>query len=71
MMVDTLELHDPEIFKHKETTFIDLYAKSGLYLTEIVKRLFAGLEQAIPDEKERVKWILENQVNQSNRVSSK
>lgn len=62
MMVDTLELHDPEIFKHKETTFIDLYAKSGLYLTEIVKRLFAGLEQAIPDEKERVKWILENQV---------
>jgi len=33
-----------------------------LYLTEIVKRLFAGLEHAVPDEKERVKWILENQV---------
>lgn len=62
MMVDLLEQNDPQIFKHKETTFIDLYAKSGLYLTEIVKRLFAGLEQAIPDEKERVKWILENQV---------
>jgi len=62
MMVDLLEQNDPGIFGRKETTFIDLYAKSGLYLTEITKRLFKGLQQAIPDEKERVKWILENQV---------
>jgi len=62
MMVDLLEQNDPGIFGSKETTFIDLYAKSGLYLTEMVKRLFKGLQQAIPDEKERVKWILENQV---------
>ena len=42
MMVDLLEEHDPDIFKNKETTFIDLYSKSGLYLSEIAKRLFSG-----------------------------
>jgi len=62
MMVDLLEEQDPEIFKNKETTFIDLYAKSGLYLTEIAKRLFVGLEEAIPDEEERIRWILEQQL---------
>jgi len=62
MMVDLLEEHDPHIFNNKAATFIDLYAKSGLYLTEVVKRLFKGLEEEIPDEEERIKWILENQV---------
>ena len=62
MMVDLLEEQDPEIFKNKETTFVDLYAKSGLYLTEIAKRLFAGLREAIPDEDERIRWILERQL---------
>ena len=62
MMVDLLEERDPEIFKNKETTFIDLYAKSGLYLTEIAKRLFEGLREAIHDEDERIRWILERQL---------
>jgi len=62
MMVDLLEEQDPEIFKNKETTFVDLYAKSGLYLTEIAKRLFEGLREAIPDEDERIRWILERQL---------
>lgn len=62
MMVDLLEEHDPDIFKNKETTFIDLYSKSGLYLSEIAKRLFSGLAEQIPDKKERIKWILERQL---------
>jgi len=62
MMVDLLEEQDPEIFKNKETTFIDLYAKSGLYLTEIAKRLFVGLQEEIPNEDERIRWILERQL---------
>jgi len=62
MMVDLLEEQDPEIFKNKETTFIDLYTKSGLYLTEIAKRLFVGLREVIPDEEERIRWILERQL---------
>jgi len=62
MMVDLLEEQAPEIFKNKETTFIDLYAKSGLYLTEIAKRLFVGLKEAIPNEDERIRWILKRQL---------
>lgn len=62
MMVDALEKENPEIFKDKTKKFADLYAKSGLYITEIVKRLNIGLKDEIPNEQERIKWILENQV---------
>lgn len=62
MMVDTLQENDPDLFSLKDKKFIDLYAKSGLYLTEIARRLFAGLADEIPDENARVKWILEKQL---------
>lgn len=39
-----------------------MYMKSGLYITEIVKRLYEGLEYVIPNNQERIKHILENQV---------
>lgn len=61
-MIDLLENENQNIFKGKNIKFIDLYAKSGLYLTEIVKRLNKGLAEEIPDQNERIKWILENQV---------
>lgn len=62
MMVDKLEEENPSIFKDSSKTFADLYMKSGLYITEIVKRLFKGLESEIPNENDRLKHILENQV---------
>lgn len=62
IMVDTLERENPDIFKDSNKTFIDLYAKSGIFLTEITKRLFKGLKNEIPNEGERLKHILENQV---------
>lgn len=62
MMVDKLQTENPEIFNNPNKTFVDLYMKSGLYITEIVKRLYVGLENTIPDEKARLKHILENQV---------
>lgn len=62
LMIDKLEEEDPGIFKDKNRTFADLYVKSGLYLTEIVKRLHAGLATVIPDKHERIKHILEHQV---------
>lgn len=37
-------LKNSEIFKNKNLKFIDLYTKSGLYLTELVKRLTMGLK---------------------------
>src|SRR5699024_8033453 len=62
MMVDTREKENPNIFKDKTKKFADLYVKSGLYITEIVKRLNEGLKGQMPNQQERVKWILENQV---------
>lgn len=62
MMVDKLEEEDPDVFTNPDKTFADLYMKSGLYITEIVKRLYIGLESQIPDPDARLKHILENQV---------
>ena len=62
MMVDKLQEESPEDFRNPDKTFVDLYIKSGLYLTEIVKRLYVGLESQIPDKDSRLKHILENQV---------
>lgn len=62
VMCDLLQENCVGIFNSKEIKFIDLYTKSGLYITEIVKRLNEGLKHEIPDEIARIKWILENQV---------
>ena len=62
MMIDKLEEEDPDVFKHADKTFADLYMKSGLYVAEIVKRLYIGLEEQIPERSQRLKHILENQV---------
>lgn len=62
LMVDKLEEENPGIFQNKHMKFVDLYTKSGLYLTELVKRLNEGLADQIPNQEVRIKWILENQV---------
>lgn len=62
LMIDNLEEENPDLFTDKDKTFADLYVKSGLYLTEIVKRLYIGLEGVIPDKDARLKHILEHQV---------
>lgn len=62
LMLDTLEEEEPNIFKDKNKTFADLYVKSGLYLTEIIKRLYIGLEDQIPESNERLTHILEKQI---------
>lgn len=64
MMVDQLEEQNPGCFDDPTKTFADLYMKSGLYITEIVKRLFnsEAMKAAIPDDKERIRHILQKQV---------
>ncbi|MGB2575215.1 DEAD/DEAH box helicase family protein [Leuconostoc citreum] len=62
MMIDKLQEESPEDFSDPDKTFVDLYIKSGLYITEIVKRLYVGLEEKIPDPDQRLKHILEHQV---------
>lgn len=63
-MVDMLEQENPGCFDMPDKTFIDLYMKSGLYITEIVKRLYqsAEMKRLYPDPKERLKHIFEKQV---------
>lgn len=63
-MVDMLEEENPGCFDDKDKTFIDLYMKSGLYITEIVKRLYQSeeMKKQFPDEKARLKHIFEKQV---------
>ncbi len=64
MMVQQLEDENPGIFDDSSKTFIDLYMKSGLYITEIVKKLYNSekIKYEFPNDKERIKHILENQV---------
>lgn len=63
-MVDLLEQENPGCFDDPDKTFADLYMKSGLYIAEIVKRLFNsdGMKEAFPDEMERLQHIFAKQV---------
>lgn len=63
-MVDLLEEENPHIFEDPKKTFADLYMKSGLYITEIVRRLYnnAQMRSLIPDDRERIMHILRHQV---------
>ena len=63
-MVDNLEVENPGCFDNPDFTFADLYMKSGLYITEIVKRLFRSekIKALYPDEAERLNHIFAKQV---------
>lgn len=63
-MVDDLEKENPNVFDDPNATFADLYMKSGLYITEIVKRLYANpvMKQFYSNDHERLIHILNHQV---------
>lgn len=63
-MVDELEKENPGIYDDSTKTFIDIYMKSGLYITEIVKKIYNSslIMKEIPNDNDRIKYILENQV---------
>jgi len=62
MMINQLEEHDPILFTRTDSTFIDLYMKSGMYITEIVKKLFNNTRKQYQSDEDCLKHILENQV---------
>lgn len=62
MMINNLEEHEPSLFNRTDSTFIDLYMKSGMYITEIVKKLFANTRKHYKSDEACLKHILENQV---------
>lgn len=47
-MLDLLEKENPGCFDNKDFTFIDPYMKSGLYVAEIVKRLYRSEKSKKP-----------------------
>ena len=57
-----LDLLPQDLFKNPNTTFLDPFSKTGVFLREIVKRLDRGLENQIPDRQERIDHILHTQV---------
>lgn len=62
MMINNLEEHVPDLFTRTDSTFIDLYMKSGMYITEIVKKLFHNTRYQYKSDVNCLKHILENQV---------
>lgn len=63
-MLDRLEAENPGCFDDPDKTFADFYMKSGMYITEIVKRLFRSdnLKRLFPDDRKRLEHIFEKQV---------
>lgn len=62
MMINNLEEHDPSLFTRTDSTFIDLYMKSGMYITEILKKLFNNTRSHYKNDEDCLKHILESQV---------
>ena len=63
-MVDRLEKENPGCFDDPNHTFADLYMKSGMYITEIVTRLYRSkrMKDLYPDSAERLNHIFAKQV---------
>lgn len=63
-MVDNLEKENPGCFDDPNHTFIDLYMKSGLYIAEIVKRLYrsSNMKKLYPNDADRLSHIFAKQV---------
>lgn len=63
-MVDLLENENAGCFDDPDHTFIDLYMKSGLYITEIVKRLYNSekMKELYPDRNDRLNHIFAKQM---------
>jgi site-specific DNA-methyltransferase (adenine-specific) len=57
-----LDLLPQELFRDKNSTFLDPACKSGVFMREIAKRLLDGLKDEIPDLEQRVDHILHKQI---------
>ena len=63
-MVDRLEQENPGCFDDPNNTFADLYMKSGMYITEIVTRLYQSkrMKALYHDNAKRLNHIFAKQV---------
>ena len=63
-MLDYLEEENPGCFDDSDNTFIDPYLKSGIFITEMAKRLFHSpvLKEQYPNGHDRLVHIFEHQL---------
>lgn len=59
---EILDMLPQELFRSKETTFLDPVTKSGVFLREIAKRLNEGLKDQIPEQQVRIDHIFSKQL---------
>ncbi|GBQ90716.1 hypothetical protein [Gluconobacter albidus] len=57
-----LDMSKPEDWSNPDITMLEPSCGNGRFVIEMIKRFMDGLEQIIPNESERFKHILENQV---------
>ena len=57
-----LDMLPQELFRSKETKFLDPCTKSGVFLREIAKRLINGLAEEIPELQDRIDHIMHHQL---------
>lgn len=57
-----LDMLPQELFRSSRTTFLDPVSKSGVFLREIAKRLMQGLEDEMPDIRQRANHIFTRQL---------
>ena len=62
LIEEMLDSIDPPVWSDKTKTFFDPCAGKGNFPICIVKRLFDGLADEIPDADERLRHIVENQL---------
>ena len=62
LVQEMLDALPKDIWSDKSKTFLDPCCGSGSFLVAIFYRLMDGLADVIPDEKERAKHILDNQI---------
>jgi len=57
-----LDILPQDLFRRPDTTFLDPFCKSGVFLREIARRLNVGLKDQMPVEQARINHILTKQV---------
>lgn len=58
-----LDLLPTDVWTNPDLRWLDPGTKTGVFLREAAKRLMTGLQEAIPDEGERLKHILKNMMH--------
>ncbi|WOC50962.1 putative adenine-specific methylase [Bergeyella porcorum] len=57
-----LDMLPQDLWSNPDAKFLDPFAKSGIFLREIAKRLLVGLEKQFPVLEERINHIMKNQL---------